>query len=49
MSEGFRNDQSERRRLGVSLDAMTISASVSSISNVDTALTSGVTAILIID
>ena len=36
-------------RLGESLEATTISANVSSISSVDTALTSGVTAILIIE
>ena len=36
-------------RLGESLEAMMISASVSSINSVDTALTSGVTAILIIE
>ena len=41
--------RSERSRLGESFDAMTISTNVSSISSVDTALTSGVTAILIIE
>ena len=41
--------QSDRRRLGESREAMMMSASVSSISSVDTALTSGVTAILIIE
>ncbi len=43
------HDQSGLRRLGASLDATTISASVNSISKVDTALTSGVTAILIME
>ena len=44
-----RSPRSERSRLGESLAAMTISSNVSSISSVDTALTSGVTAILIIE
>ena len=41
--------RSERSRVGESLAAMTISSNVSSISRVDTAFTSGVTEILIIE
>jgi hypothetical protein len=40
---------SECRRLGDTFDAITISSNVNSIRSVDTALTSGVTATLIIE